>query len=126
MMRKITAIFLVILCLVSLLAGCEKKPGFEMLNAKNERFLLVKVSNVGESTPEVVIRKMEKDKQTEKYVATQEYIPVNANGDNVFGQTVQENGIYQVEASCEGFKTATYTVYVKENKIYTLGIFMET
>lgn len=126
MMSKYLKILIAVLLLVCLIipimtacsGGSKKEAGYEFLDAKNEKLIIIKTTAGEGESVKVVVRKIEQDKETKVYGIVKEYTPKNEN--NCFAVNVQEEGIYEVEASCEGMETAKYTVIVDEDRIYDL------
>ena len=111
---------LMLVCILSvLLIGCggdkeETKvmsvnPGYEMLETEGEMFLIVVASGEGDVT--VTAKKVGDD--SEKIT-----LPC-VEGETVFGTFVEEEGYYEVSASC-GENVQKKVIHMKENPVYSM------
>lgn len=124
--KKILAVLILMCVILSLFTACGRHSKVEVVNDKDLRIIYVLVNTDENNKPAtVVIRKMEENKENEKFEAAKEYTPKASNEKNQFVQTVYEEGMYEIEVSCEGFKTVKYAVEVNKNKIYSIETTMD-
>lgn len=123
-LRRLGAIGAMILLLCTCMTffqGCDsaKAPGMEQVDTSGYRFLLMTVDS---DQTEIVVRRLEKDKENDQFFPAQEYTPSRITDENAFGLSLETGGIYEVVATASDGSTVTHTVEVDEPRLYVLDM----
>lgn len=119
--KNLSVILALILVFCAMLTGCSRGSEAKVVNDKDMKVMYIKAEvKDAPGKAEAVVRKMQLNKQTKQYETEKEYEVLKNSQNNDFIFTVYEKGMYEIEFSCKGYKTATVIAEVNENKTYSV------
>ncbi len=120
--RRILTLTLTLTLVLTLISGCNrnKAPGAEVLDAGEGRFILITLQTGDEAEATVQVRRLEQKEENGPYTVAETFIP-SKTGDT-YGLLVDQPGIYEVEATCEGYGPVSHVVRVEDLPVYVLEL----
>ncbi len=121
---RILTLTLTLTLVLTLISGCNrnKAPGAEVLDAGEGRFILITLQTGDEAEATVQVRRMEQKEENGPYTVAETYTPSRTDSGNTYGLLVDQPGIYEVEATCEGYGPVSHVVRVEDLPVYVLEL----
>ncbi len=125
--RRMAAVLSFVLVLglcMSLFSGCDgtKPAGLERMDTDGQKFLLITLDADDLTEAQVWARRLEQNQETGEYTVTQTYTPTQTADGNTYGLLVEEAGIYEVGADCQGYFPVSHIVIVEDQQVYVLEL----
>lgn len=121
--RRLLALLLV-MGIILLFPGCSrtKDAGSEVIDTKNQKFLLINVDTNVTDPVQLTVRLLTMDKESGSYITAEEYTPGQIENGNVFGLVLEEKGVYEVIATCGDLEPVRHIVEVTKNQVYVVNL----
>lgn len=119
---RILVLVLTLTLVLTLFSGCNrnKAPGAEVLDAGEGSFILITLQTGEQAEATVQVRRMEQKEENGPYTVAETFTPSKTG--NTYGLQVSQPGIYEVEATCEGYAPVSHVVQVADLPVYVLEL----
>ena len=115
---------LLLVCLVLGMTGCKGSAGYTSLDTKGQHAIWINCDWAADTDGQVSVRRLVYSKEAKEYVLDQEYTVTIGQDRNNFGLVVDQQGLYEITLSANGYETQTRMLEVDTNQVYRITIHM--
>lgn len=115
---------LILVFLVLGMTGCKESAGYTSLDTKGQHAIWIRCDWAADTDGQVSVRRLVYSKEAKEYVLDQEYTVTIGEDRNNFGLVVDQQGLYEITLSANGYEPQTRMLDVDSNQVYCITIHM--